>query len=88
MILICNYDSAVHAEEPRWHKPMPTVPTHWWIKLWAKGANGAILDTSIRVKQPCQYGDLLRQEITPLVDEIREECDGVMRFKFWVYKAR
>jgi len=88
MKLIAFFDSAVHHETPRFHNPMPPGPQTWAIKLWALGANGEKHESLTRLKGKCEYSELRKQHIEQRIDEMRESCGGVVRFKFWLWKAR
>lgn len=89
MILIATYDSDQQRDgEPRWHHRMQSVPTYWFLKMTGTGHSGIKAERSLRARKPCSYNDLRAQLIVPMLDEIREEVGGVVRFQFWVYKAR
>ncbi|MDB6061526.1 MAG: hypothetical protein JWM78_1629 [Verrucomicrobiaceae bacterium] len=88
MILIATYDSAVHSEKPRFHRPMPAGPQVWALKLWALGANGEKHESLTKLKSKCEYHDLREQHIEKCMDEMRAACGGIRRFKFWLWKAR
>jgi len=88
MLPIAAFDSDIDNDAPRWHQSMPHTPQRWLVKLWAECHNGQTLETQFRTKQACDYGSLMRQHMTPAVDEMRAEGDGVTRMKFWLYKAR
>jgi len=88
VILIATFDSAVNHETPRWHRPMPAGAQRWALKLWALGANGEKHESLSILKSACNYTDLRKQHIEATIDQMREACGGVRRFKFWLWKAR
>lgn len=88
MLPIACFDSAIDGERPRWHQPMPRRAQRWLVKLWAEGFNGELMEIEFRTRQPCDYGSLMRQHMTPAIDEMREQGDGVTHMKFWLYQAR
>ena len=89
MILIATYDSEKQRNgEPRWHSRMPVGAQYWFLRMLGYGADGSKAERQLRVKKPCTYHELRGQLIELMLDEIREEVGGVVRFQFWVYKAR
>jgi hypothetical protein len=88
MILIVTFDSDRDNDTPRQHRPMPAGPQYWFLKLWALGNNGEIHASDSRVKSPVGYHDFRKQYIEDVIDEMRDACGGIIRFKFWLYKAR
>ena len=88
MILIAYFDSTAHIDTPRWHRPMPYGPQFWAVKLWALGANGEKHESLTHVKGKCEFAELRKQHVEKSIDEMRNDCGGVIRFKFWIWKAR
>jgi hypothetical protein len=89
MILIATYDSDKQQDgEPHWHNPMPRGRQYWFLRMLGYGSEGSKSERQLRPKHPCTYQELREALIAAMIDEIREEVGGVVRFQFWVYKAR